>query len=82
MFNIFNIFKTENEVIIELEAEVKALKGALSDCSKKFKSSSDSSAKTFGHYIDISLAFASEKVRADNLEKELERLKAEVAKGK
>ena len=75
MFNIFNIFKTENEVVIELEAKVKALNAELADCRKKLSTVNGSYSNTFGHYINTAKAYASEAVRADNLEKELKALK-------
>lgn len=72
---MFNIFKNDNEVIAELEAKVKALKAELEDCRSSLKACRDSSSKTLGHYIDTALAFASEAVRADDLEEELKALK-------
>ena len=75
MFNIFNIFKTESEVVIKLEAKVKALSAELGDCREKLSAVNGSYSKTFGHYADTAKAYASEAVRADNLEKELKALK-------
>jgi hypothetical protein len=81
MFNIFNIFKTENEVVTELKAEVKRLNAELWDCYKARRDSTATHSKVLGHYIDSSLAYAEKAVRVDELEEELKRLKADASKG-
>jgi uncharacterized small protein (DUF1192 family) len=81
MFNIFNIFKTENEVVAKLEAEVKRLTAELRECYKARRDSTATHSKVLGHYIDINLAYATEAGRVRELEKELERLKADASKG-
>lgn len=81
MFNIFNIFKTENEVVTKLEAEVKRLTAELRECYKARRDSTATHSKVLGHYIDCSLDYAEKAGRVRELEKELERLKADASKG-
>lgn len=82
MFNIFNIFKTENEVIASLEAKIKKLElernclyEIVNNSNKLVENCGSHSAKTFSHYIDALLDWSKEKGRADDLEKELKALK-------
>ncbi len=81
MFNIFNILKTENEVVTELEAKVKRLTAELRDCYKARRDSTATHSKVLGHYIDINFAYATAAGRVKELEEELKRLKADAAKG-
>ena len=78
MFNIFNIFKNENEVIANLEAGNSKLLTAWNDCRKRNDEHVESYVRLFGPYIDISLAFATKAVRVDELEEEVKALKKEL----